>query len=397
MDATLSLELQNIGLVADNQTYLEDINLTFESGAFNVLLGRTLAGKTSLMRVIAGLDKPTAGNVLLNGENITRCSVQKRNVSMVYQQFINYPHFSVWENIASPLKIAKVPAQEIKRRVSEIAELLHIEPFLHKQPLELSGGQQQRCAMARALVKDAQIILFDEPLVNLDYKLRETLRFELKALFKKRESIAIYATTEAHEALALGGTTALLHEGRVLQNGEALQQYYQPADLHAADLFHEPPMNRFNVSITERKLRVASSLSAQAETCSSTHAAVLIATDIELNKNDYLASLNDGIYQCAVRPDQVYLASTNLSELVITGQVDLAEISASETFVHVTLSDPALDSLTWVVHLQGMHHVDPDAKLRLFVAVKDMYVFDQQGASVCSPKLALAPKSKELS
>ena len=163
------------------------------------------------MRVIAGLDKVTSGKVSLDGEDVTGLSVQKRNISMVYQQFINYPNLTVYDNIASPLKLSGTSAAEIKKRVNETANMLHIESFLKRYPLELSGGQQQRTAMARALVKDAQIILFDEPLVNLDYKLREELRQELRELFKARNSIAIYATTEANEALALGGTTSLMH------------------------------------------------------------------------------------------------------------------------------------------------------------------------------------------
>ncbi|MFT6269041.1 MAG: glycerol transport system ATP-binding protein [Alphaproteobacteria bacterium] len=366
--AILSLELQNVDLTINNQVYLKDINLCFVSGAFNVLLGRTLAGKTSLMRVIAGLDKLTSGKVLLNGEDITQRTIQKRNVSMVYQQFINYPHFTVWENIASPLKLAKVSAPEINRRVHEIAELLHIGPYLQRQPLALSGGQQQRCAMARALVKDSQLILFDEPLVNLDYKLRETLRFELKALFKQRNSIAIYATTEAHEALALGGSTTLLHEGRVIQSGEALQQYYRPANLNAANLYHEPPMNQFDMLASSHKLEVA-------------------GQDV-LPKSKRLADLAHGTYRCAIRPDQVYLASSHSPEMCIHAQVDLAEISASETYLHVSVQDPSLHNRNWVVHMRGIHHFSHDQSVKLYIAIQDIYVFDQNGIAVSWPAQA---------
>jgi glycerol transport system ATP-binding protein len=373
----LSLELQDIDLSVDRQPYLKNINLTFESGAFNVLLGRTLAGKTSLMRVIAGLDKPSAGRVILNGEDITHKSVQKRNLSMVYQQFINYPHLSVRENIASPLKLAKVSPSEIKRRVLEIAALLHIEPYLNRRPLELSGGQQQRCAMARALVKDSQIILFDEPLVNLDYKLRETLRLELKALFKQRDSIAIYATTEAYEALALGGTTTLLHEGHVLQSGQALEQYYHPCSLNAADLYHEPPMNRFNLNIEAEKLWLSGSQT--------------------VDKSRHLAKLTKGNYRCAIRPDQVKLMSTHSPEMMVNASVDLAEISASETYLHLTLTDPAVNSMSWVVHLQGIHHFDCDAELSLYFSVSDIYVFNEEGLAVSWPESVKLPQVQEAS
>jgi len=214
----MSLKLENVTQIVDGQHYINQANLNFEPGSFNVLLGRTLSGKTSLMRLIAGLDKPTSGRVLMNSIDVTGMSVQKRNVSMVYQQFINYPNMSVYENIASPLRLAKESEATIKDKVMEIAEMLRITEFLSRLPLALSGGQQQRTAMARALVKDASIILFDEPLVNLDYKLREELRLEMRELFMQRNTIAVYATTEPNEALALGGTTTILHEGKIIHN-----------------------------------------------------------------------------------------------------------------------------------------------------------------------------------
>lgn len=180
----MSLTLQNVSRVVDGETWIDEINLSLEPGSFNVLLGRTLSGKTTLMRLMAGLDRPTSGKILMNGVDVTGVAVRERNISMVYQQFINYPNLTVYENIASPLRLAKMDDNEIDRRVRETAQMLRIEPFLDRLPLQLSGGQQQRTAMARALVKDSQIILFDEPLVNLDYKLREELRQELRALLK---------------------------------------------------------------------------------------------------------------------------------------------------------------------------------------------------------------------
>ena len=191
----MSLTLEQISKYVDGEMHISDVNLTFEPGSFNVLLGRTLAGKTSLMRLIAGLDRPSSGRILVNGVDVTGVSVLDRNISMVYQQFINYPNLTVFENIASPLRLSGMSQDEINQRVYQTAEMLRITEHLKKYPLELSGGQQQRTAMARALVKDAEIILFDEPLVNLDYKLREELRQEMRELFQTRHTIAIYATT----------------------------------------------------------------------------------------------------------------------------------------------------------------------------------------------------------
>ena len=250
----MSLTLENISRVVDGVDYIRDANITFEAGSFNVLLGRTLAGKTSLMRLMAGLDKPDDGRLIYNGNDVTGQSVQQRNVSMIYQQFINYPNLTVYENIASPLRLAKMKESEIDRRVKETANMLQIDPLLKRYPLELSGGQQQRTAMARALVKDATLILFDEPLVNLDYKLREELRAELRELFRERQCIAVYATTEANEALALGGVTTLLNEGRIVQTGPVMDVYRNPVNTLAAQLFSEPPMNMIKGRVTDTEV-----------------------------------------------------------------------------------------------------------------------------------------------
>ena len=203
----MALELRNIVKRVGDQTHIHDTSLTLAEDGFNILLGTTLAGKTTLMQIMAGLERPTSGEVWFNGQNVTGVSVQKRNVSMVYQQFINYPNFTVFENIASPLRVVHMDEQEIAKRVEQIAELLRLTPLLKRSPSELSGGQQQRTALARALVKDADLVLLDEPLANLDFKLREELRDELPKLFANRKCTVVYATTEPSEALLLGGHT----------------------------------------------------------------------------------------------------------------------------------------------------------------------------------------------
>ena len=201
----MSLELKNVTKRVGADVYIHETSLKLEEGSFNILLGTTLAGKTTLMQLMAGLDRPSSGEVWFADKNVTGIPVQKRNVSMVYQQFINYPNFSVYENIASPLRVAGMPQKEIDVRVQKAADLLRLSPMLKRRPNELSGGQQQRTAIARALVKDFDLILLDEPLANLDYKLREELRDELPKLFAGRKCIVVYATTEPSEALLFGG------------------------------------------------------------------------------------------------------------------------------------------------------------------------------------------------
>lgn len=363
----MALVLDNISRLVDETYYLNDINLTFEPGSFNVLLGRTLAGKTSLLRIIAGLDRSNSGDILLNGQDVSKIAVQKRKLSMVYQQFINYPHLTVFENIASPLRIARVPAAEITRRVKQTAEMLHIAEYLSRLPLELSGGQQQRCAMARALVKDAELILFDEPLVNLDYKLREELRSELKNLFKDRDTIAIYATTEAHEALALGGTTTLLHQGKVLQTGPALQQYSKPVSLAAADLYNEPPLNHLTARVDMGCLQLDQSY--------------------PLSTTPHLHTLAEGTYQFAMRPDHVSLKPSGSPEIALDAWVDIAEISASETYLHITVQIETNKQVSWVVHLNGIHNMHTQTPIRIYLPLAEFFVFDTKGQALHWPNV----------
>ena len=239
----MTLELQGVSKQVDGQVHIYPTDLTLEKGTMNVLLGPTLSGKTSLMRLMAGLDVPATGKVIWNGKDVTGMRVQDRKVAMVYQQFINYPSMSVYDNIASPMKLMGLDRAEIDARVRETAELMKLTPMLDRKPLELSGGQQQRCALARALVKNAGLVLLDEPLANLDYKLREELRVEIPKIFEASGSIFVYATTEPEEALLLGGNTATLWEGRVTQFGLTPDVYRQPVDATTARVFSDPPMN----------------------------------------------------------------------------------------------------------------------------------------------------------
>ncbi len=172
----MTLELRNVSTQVGGETHLSDISLTLASGTLTILLGPTLSGKTSLMRLMAGLDKPTTGQVLVDGVDVAGVPVQKRSVAMVYQQFINYSNLTVYENIASPMRVAGLRGKELDAAVRRAAEMMHLTPLLDRKPPELSGGQQQRTALARAIIKGADLVLLDEPLANLDYKLREELR-----------------------------------------------------------------------------------------------------------------------------------------------------------------------------------------------------------------------------
>lgn len=356
----MSLTLENVSKAVDGQDWIKDVNLTLEPGSFNVLLGRTLAGKTTLMRLMAGLERPTNGKVYMNGVDVTGVPVRNRNLSMVYQQFINYPALTVYENIASPLRLAKLSSKVIDERVRETAAMLHMESMLQRYPMELSGGQQQRTAMGRALVKDADLILFDEPLVNLDYKLREEFREELRELFKTKNCIAVYATTEPNEALALGGNTAVLHEGELLQYGRTPEVYHRPKDILTAEMFSEPPINVVPGLVTESE--------------------VTFDETVHFKLNADLQSLTPGRYQFGVRASHIGLVPHADDDLELPMNVDLAEISGSETFLHVRN-----DNFQLVLHLSGVHEYDVDEQIKVYFPTHKIYAFDMGGSVVHVP------------
>lgn len=362
----MTLKLDSVVKRVGAETHIHETTLELVPGSVNVLLGPTMAGKTSLMRLMAGLDKPSEGRILEDGRDVTGQSVRRRDVAMVYQQFINYPSFTVFDNIASPLRRGGVERAEIERRVREAAERLHIEAFLERLPAELSGGQQQRTALARALVRDARLLLLDEPLVNLDYKLREELREDLRALFSKSETMVVYATTEPAEALLLNGNIIVVAEGRVLQSGPTLQVYNNPASTRVGHVFSDPPMNM-----------AAGEVSA---------GAAAIAGDVRLPLQAHLSSLGEGAYTFGVRASHLSLSRTAADDIEIDGTVDLAEVSGSETFVHVVHGETSL-----VVQEKGVHSIGIGKDIRVFLDPDYLFAFDGAGRLVAAPQDTRAP------
>ena len=338
----MSLELRNVVKRVGAITHIYSTDLKLEDRGFNILLGTTLAGKTTLMQLMAGLERPTSGEIWFGGKNVTRVPVQKRNVSMVHQQFINYPNLSVFENIASPLRVAGIARPEIKKRVQQVAELLKLEPLLKRRPDALSGGQQQRTALARALVKEADLILLDEPLANLDFKLREELRDELPRIFEGRNCTVVYATTEPMEALLLGGHTATLQEGRVTQFGETAKIYRRPVDLCSARVFSDPPINTAEVIKKGDRFTLNDEVSWTAD-------------------GNHLG-LTDGSYIVGIRPHHISPAPGGPQAVRIRGKVLVTELSGSESVVHFALGDR-----TWVSQSQGIHAFEVGALAELYM------------------------------
>ncbi|MCP4877756.1 MAG: ABC transporter ATP-binding protein [Gammaproteobacteria bacterium] len=323
----MAIELDNVSLRVGAETHIYETSLSLEPGQFNILLGTTLSGKTSLMRLMAGLEKPSSGRLLVNDQDVTGIPVQKRSVAMVYQAFINYPSFSVYDNIASPLRVAGLPRNEIDEKVRSFAELLKLTPMLDRLPNELSGGQQQRTALARALVKGAELVLLDEPLANLDYKLREELRDELPKMFADTGATVVYATSEPLEALMLGGYTATINEGRVIQFGQTSTIYRNPDSLTSARVFSDPPVN---VASIDKRGGTA-----------------YLSDSVSWTVPARLAEMPDGSYTIGVRPHHL---SPQGAGVEVSGEVQIAEISGSESIIRVIV-----EGNNWVSETHGIH------------------------------------------
>jgi len=361
----VSVTLDHVTRTVDGIPAIRDVSLTLERGTLSVLLGPTLSGKTSIMRLLAGLDKPTSGRVLVDGKDVTGIDVRQRSVAMVYQQFINYPSLSVYENIASPLRVQGRPREEIDRRVQEAARLLQLEPYLNRMPLQLSGGQQQRTAIARALVKGADLVLLDEPLANLDYKLREELRAELPRIFEASGAIFVYATTEPSEALLLGGRTVCMWEGEVLQAGDTSRVYRRPDTLRVAQVFSDPPLNI--VGIEKKNGQVA------------------YAGGVQAPATGLYAKLGDGAYRVGFRAHQLEVATGIVGRHDFSATVTVTEITGSESFVHLNR-----DASNWVAVLQGVHEYEPGEMLHAALDPDNLFVFDAAGRLVAAPGKAFS-------
>jgi glycerol transport system ATP-binding protein len=353
----MTIELRDVTKTVGAITHIKETSLTLEPGHFNVLLGQTGSGKTSLIKLMAGLDPMASGQILMDGKDVTGLSTQKRNISLVHQFFVNYPHMTVFDNIASPLRVAGMARSEIEGRVEETADILQLRPMLHRRPHELSGGQQQRTALARAIAKESNAVFLDEPLANLDYKLREELREQLPELFAGRGAVVVYATSEPEEALLLGGMTALMNDGHVTQFGPTAEIYRKPSTLLAASVFSDPPINSAEI------VKNGTTATLNAET--------------SWTLEGPPAFLPDGGYTVAVRPDNVLPKPDETHLISVKGKVLVTELSGSESSAHFEM-----DGQSWVSLAHGVHPYEIGEDHLFYINPAKCFYFDGSGALV---------------
>lgn len=355
----MSLELKDLGITDGKEMILEGISFTFEPGRIYVLMGRTAAGKTSLMRAIAGLLDFTDGDMYFNGENFDVLPTWKRNTSMVYQQFINYPNKTVLGNVIFPLLRSGVNKAEAKAKALEMIEKVGLGNFVDRKPSELSGGQQQRVAIARALVRNADILLLDEPLMNLDYKLREQLREDFRELFTStKDSVTIYATTEPAEALLIGDELLVMHEGRIIQSGVPADVFEHPNSVTVAQIVNDPPMSVLAASISHGTLSIGHVLNSSVPA--------------------HLAGIADGDYQVGFRASDLTIGLDG--EMTVQGEVDLVEVAGSETLIY--LNTPTGYT---IVQEEGIHVHHAGDKIGITIPPKRAFLFDLTGKLVAAP------------
>ena len=305
---------------------------------------------------MSGLEKPDSGSVLINNIEITsldadsKAKLRNDEIGFVYQYHHLLPDLNAIENIALPSMLADLSREIALERAKLLLDQINLSGKEYSKPNELSGGQQQRTALARALVKDSDLILLDEPLANLDFKLREELREELPKLFENRDCIVVYATTEPSEALLLGGNTATLQEGKIIQYGKTLDTYNKPNSLVSAQVFSDPPMNIAKIKKT-------------GDQCS------FLQNDIQWKTK---LNIKDGEYKVGIRPHNITTYKEGNNTLEIKGKVLISEISGSESLIHFTNGN-----LNWVSLSNGVFQKNVGDEMNLYMNTDEFVYFDQ--------------------
>lgn len=344
------LTLKNLS-TAGRKRPLHALNADLKSGKIYTILGRTGAGKTELLRTVMGLDEIASGHLELDGQDLAKRPVRKRQMSMVYQQFINYPHLTVLKNVAFPLRRQGLSEKEASKRAMAALDLVGLAGFEGRMPSELSGGQQQRVAIARAIVKKARILLMDEPLANLDYKLREQLREEFpRLLAENSDGIILYSTTEPAEAMQLGDEMIVMHEGRILAMGAPEAIFEAPATVEVAKLISEPPVSIVDGKIADGKLSVGQTV---------------------LQSLPDLKMPDMGAVQIGIRPDALSIGGDMQAKVV------LAEFSGSDTIVHL-----AFEFGTAVMLVEGIHEFSPDERISVSIDTSRLMFFSTDGENI---------------
>jgi multiple sugar transport system ATP-binding protein len=330
---------------------LSDCSLDVADGELLVLVGPSGCGKSTLLRLLSGLEDLSAGTIRIDGRDVSAESPQARNVAMVFQDYALYPHMTVRENLAFPLRMKKLGRDAIAARVAKTAELLELDALLERLPRQLSGGQRQRVAMGRALVREPAAFLLDEPLSNLDAKLRTQVRAEIETLQRRTGTTMLYVTHDQVEAMTLGDRVAVLHEGRLQQVAPPRELYEQPANVFVAGFIGSPPMNLFAARVAK---------DANGRPALAVDGALLALPDALL---DVVAKHEGASITAGVRPESLALVAPNTPG-ALPALVDHVELHGHETLVHLR----AGADLRWIARVPGMSSLAPNEPTAIQIA-----------------------------
>ena len=341
---------------------LRDIDLDVDNGEFVVLVGPSGCGKSTLLRMIAGLDGVTSGDIFIGERRVTELEPAQRKIAMVFQSYALYPHMTVRKNMTFGLKFSGMAREEMQRRVAEAARMLRLEPLLERRPKDLSGGQRQRVAIGRAIVREPDVFLFDEPLSNLDAALRVSTRVEIAKLHRTLGATMIYVTHDQVEAMTLADRIVVMNQGRVAQEGKPLDLYYKPANLFVAGFIGSPAMNFFDARID--------AIGPDGITLSGAGFASFKAVTANYH-GEAGAKVSVG-----VRPE--HLVGAPSAEFKIEGVVELVERLGETSYAHVrTGQEKAL-----IVEIRGRSAPNAGDAIMLGAADRDVHLFDAEGMRI---------------
>ncbi|MFN8671807.1 MAG: ABC transporter ATP-binding protein [Candidatus Sericytochromatia bacterium] len=356
--------LKNIIKNFNNVQIIKNLTLEIKDGEFLVLVGGSGCGKSTTLRLIAGLETCNSGDIMIGTTRVNDLPPKDRNIAMVFQNYALYPHMTVYENIAFGLKLRKISANIIKKKVDEAAEMLSLKEYLHRKPKELSGGQRQRVALGRALVRDSQVLLFDEPLSNLDAKLRTQTRTEIKKLHQKIGTTSVYVTHDQVEALTMADRIAVMKDGIIQQLATPKEAYELPANLFVAGFIGSPSMNFIKVTISEI----------------SENTIDIVSDGLHL-KLPYNSKISDiSAYKgkeviFGVRPEHIYISKSSENTFsCLQTWVEVVEPSGSRTYIHSSIGKKY--NITAELDTTQVGMILSGSELKLDVDINRVHLFD---------------------
>ena len=354
--------LKNVCKIYDGgNKVVTDANFKVEDKEFVVLVGPSGCGKTTTLRMIAGLEDITSGEIFIDGKLVNNLPPKDRDIAMVFQNYALYPHMSVYENMAFGLKLKKVDKKEIDIRVKEAAKILSLEEYLNRKPKALSGGQRQRVAVGRAIVRKPKVFLFDEPLSNLDAKLRVQMRTEISKLHKQLGATMIYVTHDQTEAMTMGDRIVIMKDGIVNQVDTPLNLYKKPVNQFVAGFIGSPAMNFLNGTISEKSDLAFTSDKSE------------LTFNFSSEQKSYL---NDCIGQevvIGIRPEDIFIEKTNSKSIEQECVLDVIEPMGNETFIYFEI-----EKVQFIARVKPLHDIKVGGKIKLYIDPEKIYLFDKK-------------------